>query len=252
MLAKLAKIVPSECQVNAESVCLVGVSGGPDSMCLLHMLHRLGYPLIAVHVNHGLRPEADQEEQFVRTFAEGLGIEYLSRRVDVRGYAEVPSLSIEESARQVRDQGLFDEAEKTGAAAVLVAHNADDQVETILMHLLRGTGLSGLRGMDFRTLPNAWNERIPLIRPLISTWREEILAYLHEYNLAYIADQSNNDIVFFRNRIRHELLPDLEKYNPRIRQNLLRMSQINKDDYAVLQQLASSAWQAHFARQGPG
>ncbi len=252
MLDKIEMLLPGECQLQAGELCLVGVSGGPDSICLLHALNSLGYPLVAVHVNHTLRPEANQEAQAVEAFAKGLGIDCITYRVDVRGYAGEQSLSIEEAARQLRYACLFEQAEQTSAGAVLVAHNADDQVETILMHVLRGSGLSGLRGMPYRALPNQWSERIPLVRPLLSTWRGEILEYLSLNHLGYIFDQSNADTAFFRNQLRHGLLPDLEKYNPRIRQNLLRVGRISREDYAVIQQLVDQAWKANLARQGAG
>jgi tRNA(Ile)-lysidine synthase len=252
MLDKIAMILGDECLLDANATWLVGVSGGPDSVCLLHLLHSQGYHLIAAHVNHGLRPEAEQEARSVGYFVHGLGIDFISSCVDVRSFADEQSLSIEEAARRLRYQYLFEQAEKTSASAVLIAHNADDQVETILMHLLRGSGLTGLRGMEYRTLPNPWSDRIPLVRPLISTWREEILAYLAEHDIGYISDQSNFDTTFFRNRLRHELFPILEEYNPRIRENLLRMSQINKEDYAVIQQLVADAWQANFVKRGQG
>jgi tRNA(Ile)-lysidine synthase len=253
MLAdKIEMLLASKCLVGADELCLVGVSGGPDSICLLHVLHRLGHQLVALHVNHALRPEADQEAQVVQSFVNSLGVDFFSYHVDVPTYADQQSLSIEQAARQLRYECLFEQAKKSAATAVLVAHNADDQVETILMHLLRGSGLTGLRGMEYRMLPNPWSKHIPLVRPLISTWREEILAYLSQIQLAYISDQSNYDTMYFRNRLRHELLPALEKYNPRIRQNLLRMGQINKEDYSIIQQYVEKAWQAIWVRQGPG
>jgi tRNA(Ile)-lysidine synthase len=125
-------------------------------------------------------------------------------------------------------------------------------VETILMHILRGSGLSGLRGMDYRSLPNPWSDQIPLIRPLLSTRREDILTYLAEHNLVPVSDLSNLDVTFFRNRLRHELLPNLEEYNPHIRDNLLRMAQITRDDYFFLQQIVSEAWGKILVRQGSG
>ncbi len=252
LLDRIAMIMPSECGMEASELCLVGVSGGPDSICLLHTLHSLRYPIVAIHVNHALRPEADEEAQGVQAFVNRLGVEFIACRVDVRTYAEQQSLAIEESARRLRYQCLYEQAEKIGAKAVLVAHNADDQVETLLLHLLRGSGLTGLRGMEYRSLPNPWSERIPLLRPLLSTWRDEILAYLSEQRLSYISDQSNYDTSFRRNRVRHELLPELEKYNPRIRQNLLRMSRISKDDYDLVQSLVDQAWQKIFSRKGQG
>ncbi len=252
ILDKIEMHLKSDCHLSRKELSVVGVSGGPDSICLLHLLCHLGYHLVAVHVNHQLRTEAAREAQAVEKFARDLGIECISGTIDVISYANDMSLSVEEAARALRYKFLFAQAEQTDASAVLVAHNADDQVETLLLHFLRGSGLSGLRGMEYRTLPNPWNARIPLIRPLLSIWREEIMSYLAEYGLAYNSDQSNDDPIYLRNKVRHELIPYLEKYNPRIRHNLLQMSQINKDDYAVIQQQVDAVWETGRVRQGPG
>ncbi len=252
MLDTIEMMLQAKCHILADQLCLVGVSGGPDSICLLHSLHTLGYHLIGVHVNHGLRPEADQEAVAVERFVTGLGIEFIAFQADVTTYADEHSLSIEEAAREIRYRHLFEQAEKSRASAVLVAHTADDQVETLLMHLLRGSGLTGLRGMEYRSLPNPWSKRIPLVRPLLSTWREEIMQYLAENQISYVTDQSNYDVLYTRNRLRHELLPVLEQYNPRIRQSLLQMSQINRDDYEQIQQSVDSAWEKNLVRQGYG
>ncbi|MFZ0533335.1 MAG: tRNA lysidine(34) synthetase TilS [Anaerolineales bacterium] len=252
MLDNIANILQRECQLKPRNLVLVGVSGGPDSLFLLHVLHDLGYQIIAAHVNHGLRPEADDESQTVKLFAAELGVDFISCQVDVLSYVSEYSVSIEEAARIVRYQYLFEQAESTGASAVLVGHNADDQVETIMMHLLRGSGLAGLRGMEYRTIPNAWSKQIPLVRPLLSTWREDIQQYLIEHGLNPIVDRSNLDIAFFRNRLRLELIPILERYNPRVRENLLRVGHILRDDYEVLQQLVSEAWETNLTKEGPG
>jgi tRNA(Ile)-lysidine synthase len=252
MLDKIDSILLQECKLDAKYLLLVGISGGPDSLCLLHVLHKLGYPIIAAHVNHALRPEADSEEQTVKQFASQLGVDFISCQVDVQAYAREYSISIEEAARTMRYRYLFDQAEDLGASAVLVAHNADDQVETILMHLLRGSGLTGLRGMDYRTLPNPWSETIPLIRPFLTTWREDIFKYLNQNALNPVSDQSNLDTTYFRNRLRHELLPTLESYTHHFRQRLLRAGQIMRDDYSVLQHLVSDAWDANLVKCGPG
>ena len=250
MLDKIARILQHEGKLEAKKLSLVGVSGGPDSLCLLHALHSLGYHIIATHVNHGLRPEADDEEQMVKQSAGELGVEFTSSKVDVLSYASENSISIEEAARTMRYHSLFAHAEKMGASAVLVGHTADDQVETILMHLLRGSGLVGLRGMEIRSVPNPWSDHIPLIRPLLSSWREEIMKYLADQGLKPISDQSNLDTTFFRNRLRHELLPILEKYNPHIRENLQRVGLILRDDFAVINQITTEAWESNLARQG--
>ncbi len=245
-------ILASECQVQAGDLYVVGVSGGADSICLLHALHHLGNRLLAVHINHHLRPEADQEALFVAKFARDLGVDYTVCQVDVPAYAAAHSISIEEAARSLRYACLFEQAEKVKARAVMVAHNADDQVETILMHILRGSGLTGLRGMEYHSLPNPWSERLPLLRPLLSTPRAEILAYTEDNHLDFVTDASNLDVTYMRNRVRHALLPYLEGFNPRLRQNLLRMGQLNREDYALLQGLVNQAWQVNYLRAGPG
>ncbi len=251
MLDKIDSILQRDCRLTRDNLLLVGVSGGPDSVCLLHSVHKLGFPIIAVHVNHTLRPEADQEEQIVKQYATQLGIDFIACEMDVKSFALNHSISIEEAARTMRYRYLFEQAEKMQASSVLVGHNADDQVETILMHLLRGSGLSGLRGMDFYLLPNAWSDRIPLVRPLLSTSREEILNYLNANGVNFVSDKSNLDTTFFRNRLRHELLPILEGFSPNIRENLLRAGIIMRDDYSIIQQLVSDAWDKNLIRQGP-
>jgi tRNA(Ile)-lysidine synthase len=252
MLDKIVMILEKDCQLQIGDLLLVGVSGGPDSLCLMHILHALGYNFIIAHINHQLRPQADEEASLVKQFARDMNVECISTRVNVFSYVEQNSISVEEAARLMRYQFLFKQAEQRAAKAVLVGHNADDQVETILLHFLRGTGLSGLRGMDFKTIPNPWSDHIPLLRPLLSTSRAAIQAYLAEHNLHPLCDQSNQDTTYFRNRVRLELLPILEKYNPRIRANLLRMSQIVRDDYQVLQNNVSSAWENCLVNQDAG
>lgn len=250
MLDSIAKILQRDCKLKQTDRLLVGVSGGPDSICLLNLLCSCGYNVIAAHVNHQLRPEADQEAEVVRQFAAKFDIKFISCSIDVRSYACRHSLSVEGAARTVRYTYLFEQAEVFDATAVLVAHTADDQVETILMHLLRGSGLSGLCGMEYRMLPNPWSDHIPLVRPLLSTWREEILEYLAENNIVAVTDQSNLDRTYLRNRLRHELLPILESYNPSVRQNLLRMGLILQDDYSALQVMVDEAWEVTLSRHG--
>jgi tRNA(Ile)-lysidine synthase len=252
MLDRIANILQQECNLLTSDLLVVGVSGGPDSLCLLHLLNSLGYQLVAAHMNHKLRLEADSEAMFVERFTGELGIRFIGTEQNVQSYATEHSFSIEEAARWVRYQFLFEQAEKEGAAAVLVAHNADDQVETILMHLLRGSGLAGLAGMAYQTLPNAWSDSIPLLRPLLSMRRNEIMQYLSANNIVPAFDPSNLDVTYFRNRLRHELLPVLESYNPQIRQNLLRQSHILRDDYSALQALVDEAWRSSLISQETG
>ncbi len=249
MIEPIANILMQNCQISKKERLIIGVSGGPDSLFLLHALYRGGFNLVAAHVNHQLRPEADQDALYVKQFAQQLGIEHVSAEVDVLAYASEHKVAIEEAARRLRYEYLFHQAERMDARAVVVGHTADDQAETILMHLLRGSGLSGLCGMQYRSLPTAWSELIPLVRPLLSTWRVDILRYLEENQITPAFDESNLDTKFLRNRVRHQLLPTLEAYAPNIRRNLVQLGQIARDDYDLIQESVEQAWDACLARQ---
>ncbi len=250
MLDSIANILHQECGLQETDLLLVGFSGGPDSLCLLHLLHGLGYRVVAAHLNHKLRPQADEESHIVGQLARQTGVDFVAGEQDVPAYAKSHALSVEEAARQLRYRFLFDQAESYSAHAVVVAHTADDQVETILMHILRGTGLNGLGGMPLASLPNAWSEHVPLVRPLLHTWRWEVLEYLAEQGLTPLTDESNADTTYLRNRIRHELLPTLEGYNPGIRQSLLRLGQIVREDQAVITAVVQQAREKALAQQG--
>ena len=188
MLKSVPIILQQQCQLDRHLPLLVGVSGGPDSICLAHQLLRTGYQIIIAHLNHQLRPEASLEAKQVEQLALGWGIPAIIDSVDVGRYAHVHHLSTEEAARELRYQFLFRAAIQSGAQAVAVGHNADDQVETVLMHLLRGAGPAGLRGMRWRSLPNPWSQTIALVRPLLSVWRTDIEAYLRANQLNVLQD----------------------------------------------------------------
>ena len=129
-------------------------------------------------------------------------------------------LSLEEAARILRYRFLFAQARSEGAEVVAVGHTADDQVETVLMHFLRGAGLPGLKGMAGRTILPEFDPKIPLVRPILHLWRSETEAYCQEHGLQPVYDPSNRDETYFRNRLRHSLIPELEKYNPRFKNTL--------------------------------
>jgi tRNA(Ile)-lysidine synthase len=252
MLTRFISILQQKCFLSPENKVLVGVSGGADSLFLLDLLARSNYPLIVAHLNHQLRPEADEDAQFVGRITGRLGIPFVLGKEDVVAFAERSGLSIEEAARHLRYSFLFENAKQVGAQAVLVAHHADDQIETVLMHFLRGSGLAGLRGMQYWSLPNPWSDEIPLARPLLEIWREEIDAYLQDHKLEPIEDKTNRDTKIFRNRLRHELIPYLTSYNPGIRKVLFRMSQVLDADYEILEEIVDSAWDEICQEQGPG
>lgn len=230
------------CGLRRDAPVLVGVSGGPDSLCLLDLLVQLGYMVVVVHVDHGLRAEAVDEAERVRRVAQAYGVPFRLERFDVRKIAELERLSIEEAARQVRYRSLFGQARLEGAQAVAVGHTADDQVETVLMHLLRGAGVEGLSGMSLSSFNDGWAAGLPLVRPLLGVWRAEVEAYCAQRGLEPVQDASNLQRDFYRNRLRHDLLPLLMNYNPQVRQVLWRMARVLEGDAELLQQVTEAAW----------
>lgn len=252
LLDRLRLVLEEKCGLHPGERVLVGFSGGPDSLCLLDTLHRLGYPLIAAHLDHGLRPESLSDMQTVQRMTAERGIQLAVAQEDVAAYADAHALSVEEAGRILRYRFLFQAADEQGAAAVVVGHNADDQVETVLMHLLRGAGLSGLKGMRHLETPNAWSASIPLMRPLLGVWRDEILAYLQEYRLEPVIDASNQDTTYFRNRLRNQLIPDLLAYNPQVKSVFWRMADVLAADHTALEDLVDRAWQSCAVEAGPG
>lgn len=242
MLAKVQHTLLNECSLKVDLPLIIGVSGGPDSLSLLHIMNELGYLLIVVHLNHGLRPEAEMDAKFVGQEAESLGLLFISSFEDTKAFAQNRGIAIEEAARHLRYRFLFAEADKRNAQAVVVGHTADDQVETVLMHLLRGAGLSGLRGMQVLSVNPGWHEDIPLIRPLLDVWREEIIEYCTQYDLQPLFDRSNLDTTLFRNRLRYELLPELEKYNPRVSKLIWQTANTLSADFEMVEQVINTAW----------
>jgi len=246
---------------------IVGVSGGPDSLALLHALHRLapehGWQVHVATLNHGLRPEAEEEAHFVAELAVAWGLGCTIEREDVRAIAAQPGVSLEEAARQARYAFLGRAARRLGASIVAVGHHADDQAETLLMHLLRGSGLAGLRGMTpdaplsglrLGALPAA--ERtdfadIRLVRPLLPFSRDEILAYCRAHALSPRWDVSNEDTTYFRNHLRHNIIPLLREINPNLTTTLTRTAFALQGDYQALDARRRELWRA-LAQAEPG
>lgn len=223
---------------------VLGVSGGADSICLMDLFSQLKIHFFVAHFNHQLRKESSHDARFVQRQATSLHFPFESGAEDIQKLAKRMHRSVEEQGRISRYEFLFRIAEQRKADAVAVAHNADDQVETILMHFLRGCGLAGLRGMTPLSFDHPWKSRIPLIRPLLNIKKAEILAYCNEKHLEYVEDESNRDSAFFRNRIRNELIPFLETYNPKLKNHLLSLGDIAQTDYQVLENYSNQTWRA--------
>jgi tRNA(Ile)-lysidine synthase len=215
----------------------VGVSGGADSVALLRALHQqsreLGLVLHVAHLHHGLRgAEADADLEFVRALAAKLDLPFHSHRVDTTAEAVAkpgkPAESIEEAARRLRYRFFAELLSKELLHAVATAHTLDDQAETVLAKFLRGAWTEGLAGIAPKL------ESAGVVRPLLAVTRAEIEAYLRALGQPWRTDSSNADTAFTRNRIRHELLPQLESFNPRIRQHLAHMATLARDEEAFL------------------
>ena len=252
-------LLPRDATGALDAPVVVGVSGGADSLSLLHALHALApefnLRLHVAHLDHQLRGTASQADaDFVRGIAEQWGLPYTIESRDVHGFARHHKLSLEEAARQVRYSFLLEVALAQGSDTIAVAHNADDQTETVLMHFLRGSGLSGLRGMlpkmgleEYRMLNTESRiqnpeSRIWLVRPLLDTPRAAIDEYCAQHNLQPRVDATNANTTYFRNRLRHDLLPVLETYNPQIRSILRRTGNVIAADYEVLATHVNFAW----------
>ncbi len=204
----------------------IGVSGGADSVALLHILHRLEYTPFAVHLNHGIRgTDADIDEAFVKERCETLGIECISSTIDVPMLAKKKGISIEMAARQARH--IFFESVLCPASSVLcLAHHADDQLETFFLRAARGTGTSGLSGMRFFQRVG----KLELIRPMLEIRRSEIIRWLKSEGFSWREDVSNADLAIPRNLVRHKILPTLEKVNVRAAEHILRTMKILRDE----------------------
>ena len=233
--------------LKPSTVILAALSGGADSLALFLALHRLadkhGFELRAAHLNHGLRgAESDADAAFVEGICSQFGVPLVLDKVDVAGMRARRRLSWEQAARIARYDFLTRVAMKTQSSALVLGHTSDDQAETVLLHLLRGTGIRGLRGM----LPlSSWRTThglATLVRPLLNASRQETEAYCLEHGLTPRLDSSNLEERFTRNRIRRKLMPQLESFNPSVKKSLLRLARTVAHDVAYIDQQTASVW----------
>ena len=244
MFENIDSILRDPCGLVRNRPIIAGVSGGPDSLCLMSILRKAGYQVIVAHFDHKLRPDSDADAKVVEQTAARLNLTSVVESGDVHGYAAQEKLSIEEAARNLRYRFLMAQAQRLKAQAVAVGHTADDQVETVLMHFLRGAGLAGLKGMTHRTIIHAFDPEIPIVRPLLDAWREETVVYCAVNGLRPRHDPSNASLDFFRNRLRHLLIPSLESYNPRFKEVVWRTSRSLAGDYEVINKVLDETWKA--------
>lgn len=222
---------------------VIGVSGGPDSMCLLHLLHQLcikhkyDFSIVVAHVNHKIRKEAEQDEEYVMNFCHKIGIECFSKRIEVEKIAHTNKIGLEEAGRQVRYAFFEEVLQNTGAQKIATAHNKNDRVETMLMNIIRGSGTSGLKAIQVK-------RENKYIRPLIEIERKEIEQYCQKEKLQPRIDQTNEDIQYTRNKIRKCLLPYLEEeFNPNIVETLNRLSVIAEEQEVLLEEQIKKAYE---------
>jgi tRNA(Ile)-lysidine synthase len=246
---RIADFIRKHHLVSQGETLVIGVSGGADSVCLLHVLSKLktifDLQLYAAHLNHKLRgEESDEDAWYVVALAESLGIPLILDTRDVASFQEKQRCSLEEAAREIRYQFLSGAAGEAGASRVAVGHTRDDQVETVLMHILRGTGITGLRGLQPETALSTGEEgvRLIVVRPLLEVSRLETVAYCNKFRLKPRFDSSNQSCAFFRNRVRLELLPLLRKYNTQVDTALLRLAAIATDETCYLEEQISGLW----------
>ncbi len=229
---------------------VVGLSGGSDSVALTRLLSELaptlGFSIVSLaHFNHRLRATADRDERFCRDFAAGLRLPIAIAAADVQGYAASERLSVEDAARRARYTFLHGIARDAGADRIAVGHTRDDQAETLLLKLVRGAGLSGLGGV--------YPQRGLLIRPLLDAARRDLRGYLGEIGQSWVEDESNENVINPRNRIRHRVIPELELAYPGAVRAMARAAAVSREDGQWLDDMARLRYEELVvARPEPG
>lgn len=243
LVDRVVKVIRSDRLVAPGDRVLVGISGGPDSVALAHVLSTISsslqIELLLVHVDHQLRSTSAVDAEGVSQFAKQLGlpVEIVTR--NVRQETAGRGWSLEDAARRVRYQAFRETAQRHGAQRLVLGHTADDQAETVLMRLIRGAGLTGLTGIpQTRRLGD-----LVVIRPLLRIRRDEIMAYLQDHHLSYCEDATNQDPSFLRNRIRAQLVPLLERdYNLQIKTLCCQLAEQCQVDGGYIQRSAARTW----------
>ena len=230
MDAKIEYAIKAHSMDMAYSRVIIGLSGGADSSLLLHFFAKKSKEVACVHVNHMIRgAEADRDEEFCRRLCEKYGVPLVVHKIDILELAAKLGMGIEETARQERYRVFYEELEKRSFDAILVAHNADDNTESVVFNLARGAGINGLAGIK------PVNGRV--LRPLIYLSKEEIFSFCAENNIEYVTDSTNEDTDYTRNYIRHGIVPQLKKLNPDLNSAVSRMAEtLRADEDFILSQ----------------
>lgn len=220
---------------------VIGVSGGPDSICLLHILSELRKELeieiFVSHINHMIREVADQETEYVKNFCEKIGVECFVKKENIIELSKKQKKGTEEVGRNVRYDFFEEVLKKTNSNKIATAHNSNDRAETVILNILRGSGISGLKGIE-----PIRNKKY--IRPLIETNREKIEKYCEENKLEPKYDETNNETVYHRNKVRNEIIPYIKKeFNQNIIETINRLSEVAQEENEYLEEITKKAYE---------
>lgn len=232
MKQKILQTIKKYNLIQSGDSIVIGVSGGPDSICLLHILNELkeelNLKIYVAHINHMIRKEADEETEYVKSFCKNIGVECFAQKIDVVKIAKEEKMGTEEAGRKIRYNFFEEVLKKTNSNKIATAHNNNDKVETIIMNILRGSGTAGLKGLD----PIRENK---FIKPLIEISREEIEAYCEKNKLNPRIDKSNNENIYTRNKIRNIVIPYIKnEFNPNILKTINRLSEVATEENEYL------------------
>ena len=242
LIEKVEKIIKEEKLIESGDRIVVGVSGGPDSICLLHVLEQiqkrgLNFEMFVAHINHMIRPNAILDEEYVEKYCEKRAIPVFIKRISVLEIAEKEKIGTEEAGRNVRYEFFEEVKEKTNSNKIATAHNSNDNAETVIMNLIRGCGIDGLKGIERKTGE--------LIRPLIDISREDIEEYCKQNQLNPRIDESNVQLIYQRNKVRNVMIPYVQKeFNSNFVGTLNRLSQLAKEEADYIEEKAQEQYKA--------
>jgi tRNA(Ile)-lysidine synthase len=232
---RILKTIRNYDMVRPGDTILAAVSGGPDSIFLLHILVNLKRKLklkgiIVANLDHGLRAkESRDDSRFVKEYSAKLGLKFMHKKVNLKS-SKSNGLSTEERARLAGYKFFNEAAKASGANVIAMGHTLDDQAETVVMRLIKGASLKGMAGVS----PTRYEGKFKVIRPLIELEKSEILSYLDNHKIGYRIDSSNAELVYFRNIVRHEIMPFLAKYNPKLKRVLFNLSEHLREDFEFI------------------
>lgn len=247
IINRIKKTIEENSLIEKGDLIILGASGGPDSQFLAYALNDLrkdfDFDLVLAHFNHLHRKEAIEDERLVKETAQKLDLTFKSRSASMDEYAKKLKISPEDAGRRLRYE-FFRSLKKDGKAKIAVAHTLDDQAETVLMRIVRGTGVEGLRAMAYK------NDDI--IRPILDIKKEELLLYLDRENIPYHIDKTNGETDYTRNKIRLDVIPELESINPNFKEALVKLSHIACDEIAIKETHMEKIYQKILTESGPG